>query len=109
MLDVSTMQSRRRDHTYTRPRAATLEIHALPKLRWCRAVEDVFSCSDAGEYGMMLSMTHMNSLNIISGFRMPIRITVPGMGTETDSIMTAVVYGISLQNGKATMIAEVIL
>jgi hypothetical protein len=56
MLDVSTMQSRRRDHINTRPRAATLEMHALPKLRWCRAVEDVFSCSEAGEYGTMLSM-----------------------------------------------------
>ena len=56
MLDVSAMQSRRRDHMNTRPRAATLETHALPKLRWCRAVEDVFSCSDSGEYGTMLSM-----------------------------------------------------
>jgi hypothetical protein len=63
--DESTMQSRRRDHTYTRPRAATLEMHALPKLRWCRAVEDVFSCSDAGEYGMMLSMIRVIDASLL--------------------------------------------
>jgi len=46
VLERWTMQSRRRDHIYTRPRAAILDIHALPKLRRCRAVEDAFSCSD---------------------------------------------------------------